>query len=67
MISKISRTKDILGNRVDRIRQIDQEIFNKLDEDRSQEIEGYLRMAKNLLAEGETEEKIITVLKKALY
>ncbi len=52
MISKISKTKDSLSDRVNRIRQIDKEIFEKLDTDRSQEIEEYLRMAKNLLAEG---------------
>jgi hypothetical protein len=42
----------MLVDRVGRIRQIDQEIYQKLDEDRAHEIEGYLGMAKNLLSEG---------------
>ena len=50
VIAKISKTKQVLVDRVSRIRQIDQEIYEKLDEDRSKEIDNNLRMAKNLLA-----------------
>ena len=49
VIAKISKTKQVLVDRVSRIRQIDQEIYEKLDEDRSKEIDNNLFIENNYM------------------